>query len=511
MSNRVIGCKTAKEIWDALEIRCQGTKGIKNNRRTILTQEYEHFDSKAGESLTDLYDRFVKLLNDLSLVDKEYDLEDSNLKFLLALPEKWDLKVTTIRDNHNLEEMSLDDIFGRLKTYEVEMEQRSKRHGGKPKSVALKVQGEAAVKNKGKTHVTKSDTESSNSDDDSDSDVLSDSEDSDTEMMQLAALMVKSFKKMAYKNFNKGKKFLRNDRNSDKKGFKKNEGKEEISGKADKSKYTCFNYGEKGHFATECNKAKNEKEQAFITKKGSWVKSFKKMAYKNFNKGKKFLRNDRNSDKKGFKKNEGKEEISGKADKSKYTCFNYGEKGHFATECNKAKNEKEQAFITKKGSWADSSDSKEEVNYALMKELVHMLVVQKERDDSVFIKDELLKKNASIESELAKEKEIIKTWTNSGKTTQNILDSGNWKKGLGYIDKNEAEPFQQETVKIDRPKVAPVRFVAESEVHVKSKTDKPKQVNIGLMTQKQLKHKLKEVKQENRIKEPRKNRNGKEE
>ena len=43
MSNRVIGCKTAKEIWDALEIICQGTKAIKKNRRTILTQEYEHF------------------------------------------------------------------------------------------------------------------------------------------------------------------------------------------------------------------------------------------------------------------------------------------------------------------------------------------------------------------------------------------------------------------------------------------------------------------------------------
>ncbi|XP_063945935.1 uncharacterized protein LOC135151418 [Daucus carota subsp. sativus] len=273
MSNRVIGCKTAKEIWDALEIRCQGTKAIKKNRRTILTQEYEHFDSKSSESLTDLYDRFVKLLNDLSLVDKEYDLEDSNLKFLLALPEKWDLKVTTIRDNHDLEEMSLDDIFGRLKTYELEMEQRNKRHGGKPKPVALKVQGEAAVKNKGKTHVTKTDTESSNSDDDLDFDVLSDSEDSDTEMMQLAALMVKSFKKMAYKNFNKGKKYSRKDRNSDKKGFKKNEVKKEKSGKADKSKYTCFNFGEKGHFATECKKAKNEKGQAFITKKGSWADS----------------------------------------------------------------------------------------------------------------------------------------------------------------------------------------------------------------------------------------------
>jgi RecB family exonuclease len=88
LSNKVINCKTAKEIWDALEIRCQGTPAIKKNRRNILTQEYEHFEAKPDETMTETFDRFCKLLNDLSLVNKEYDLEDSNLKFLLALPEK---------------------------------------------------------------------------------------------------------------------------------------------------------------------------------------------------------------------------------------------------------------------------------------------------------------------------------------------------------------------------------------------------------------------------------------
>ena len=44
MLKKVIGCKTAKEIWDALEVKCQSTKSIKKNRRTILTQEYEHFN-----------------------------------------------------------------------------------------------------------------------------------------------------------------------------------------------------------------------------------------------------------------------------------------------------------------------------------------------------------------------------------------------------------------------------------------------------------------------------------
>ena len=55
MSNRVIACKTAKEIWDALEVQCQGTKEIKKNMRAILIQDYEYFEAKADESLTYIY------------------------------------------------------------------------------------------------------------------------------------------------------------------------------------------------------------------------------------------------------------------------------------------------------------------------------------------------------------------------------------------------------------------------------------------------------------------------
>ncbi|XP_063948055.1 uncharacterized protein LOC135152154 [Daucus carota subsp. sativus] len=366
MSNRVIGCKIAKEIWDALEIRY-------------------------------LYDRFVKLLNDLSLVDKECDLEDSNLKFLLALPEKWDLK-------------------------------RNKRYGGKPKHVALKVQEETAVKNKGKAHVTKPDTESSNSDDNSNSDIPSDSEDNDTEMMHLAALMVKSFKKIAYKNFNKGKKFTRKDGNSDRKGFKKNEGKEEKSGKSVKSKFTCFNCGEKGHFETKWKKAKNEKGQAFITKKGNWADSSDTEEEVNYA----LMANTDNSS----------ETVETKLPHSTL-AFNteditelrlFLKSLHISFRDQTLENERLKFEVL---------DVKKRNDY-LDKELVQMLEVQKERDDVVFVKNELLKKHASFESELAKERDIIKTWTNSGKTAQNILGSGNWKKGLGYTDKYEAEPTKPE-------------------------------------------------------------------
>lgn len=138
ISNRLIGCKTTKEIWDTLEVKYQGSIAMKKNRKTILTQEYEHFDSKDDELLTEIYERFQKLLNDMSLVDKEYDAEDSNKKFLLALPKKWDLKVKSIRDNYDLEYTPLDEIYGMLKIHELEMEQKRKRKGSRSKGKVFK-------------------------------------------------------------------------------------------------------------------------------------------------------------------------------------------------------------------------------------------------------------------------------------------------------------------------------------------------------------------------------------
>lgn len=72
LSNRMISCKTVKEIWDTLETQCQGTMAIKENKRVVLIQEYEHFQNKADESLTDTYDIFLTLMNNISLVGKEY-------------------------------------------------------------------------------------------------------------------------------------------------------------------------------------------------------------------------------------------------------------------------------------------------------------------------------------------------------------------------------------------------------------------------------------------------------
>ncbi|KAL8097602.1 hypothetical protein AgCh_030654 [Apium graveolens] len=455
MSCRVIGCKTEKEIWDALETRCQGTDAIKKNRRTILTQEYEHFNSKADESLTDLYDRFVKLLNDLSLVDKEYDLEDSNLKFLLALPENWDLKSTTIRDNYDLAETTFDEIYGMLKTYELEMDQRNKRHGRKSRTVALKAEDESpkvfvSKKGKEKAHIIKSDSESSYSDDD-DSETESLSEvDVDAEMMQLCTLMVKGITKLAYKKFRKGKKFSRKGGSSDKKGFRKSECKGGKSDRGDNSNVKCYNCGKRGHISPDCKKGKSDKGKALVTKKKSWTDTSD------------------SEDEVNYVLMENVDSSTDTAElKVPQTTFVF-----HTDDIIELRLYLKTMFI----SFRDQTLTCERLtsknlalknrNDYLEKELVMFHQTQKERDDAF----------------------------------------GNWKEGLGYgDDKSEKGTVQIEPIVVKqttKPKVNPVKFLAKivmsdsekikdskTEVKEKSTSDKLKQdksaeVNIGLMTKK---------------------------
>ncbi|KAL8155610.1 hypothetical protein AgCh_000848 [Apium graveolens] len=454
MSNMIINCKTAKEIWDALETRCQGTDSIKKNMRTILTQVYEHFDSKPDESLTGLYDRFVKLLNDLSLVDKEYDLEDTNLKFLLALPESWDLKATTIRDNYALDETTLDEIYGMLKTYELEMDQRSKRHGRKSRTVALKAEEESpkvaiSKKGKGKALITKSVTESSSPDSDEDLETESLSEiDPDEEMMKLRALMVKGITNIVYRKFRRGKKFSTNGASSDKKGFKKSEGKGEKSDIGGYSNIKCYNCGEKGHISPDCKKGKSDKGKALVTKRKSWINTL-----------------------------DSESEVN------------------YALMANADSSSKVAELKVPQTTYAFHTDDNTELRRYLKTMFIsyrdQTLTCERLTSENLAYK----KRNDYLEKE----------------TTQNLLSSRNWKEGLGYgDDKNNKGTVEIKPIVVkQKPKVNPVKFVAvksdinKSEVKEKLTSDKPKhdkptEVNIGLMTKKQLKDELKDVKNVNK-------------
>ena len=242
MSNRVIAYRTTKEIWDALEIQCQGTKEIKKNKRAILIQEYEYFKAKYDESLTDVFDRFLTLLNELALVGQMYPNEFSNTKFLRSLLEEWDVQTSIIRFGIDLETVSLDELYGMLKIHDLELQQKKDRKSTKVKQVALKADSRPAVAKEKNSNLVKRKGKEVVSSDESDTDTESDTENesnpdgsSDGDMIQMMAMIVRGFKKMKFRRQRRKENYTKKSSTSEgKERFKKREGKDNKADRLDK-------------------------------------------------------------------------------------------------------------------------------------------------------------------------------------------------------------------------------------------------------------------------------------
>ena len=123
MFDIVINCTTSKEVWDTIQTLCEGSEQVRENKMQLLIQEYEHFHSKNGETMSEIFARFQKLLNGLKLYGRVYLTKDSNLKFLRALPREWKSLTMSLRNTQEYRDFTLERLFGLLRTYELELEQ----------------------------------------------------------------------------------------------------------------------------------------------------------------------------------------------------------------------------------------------------------------------------------------------------------------------------------------------------------------------------------------------------
>ena len=72
MYNHVVNCTSAKQIWDTIEVINEGTKEVRENSIEIMTSQYEHFKSLPDEGISEVFERYNKLINDLNLHEKYY-------------------------------------------------------------------------------------------------------------------------------------------------------------------------------------------------------------------------------------------------------------------------------------------------------------------------------------------------------------------------------------------------------------------------------------------------------
>ncbi|KAL8135018.1 hypothetical protein AgCh_009883 [Apium graveolens] len=62
--------------------------------------------------------RFTRIIDELSQLGKNYTQNEKNRRVLKSLPPSWKVKVTTIKEMHNLNEYKIDNLFRNLRAYE---------------------------------------------------------------------------------------------------------------------------------------------------------------------------------------------------------------------------------------------------------------------------------------------------------------------------------------------------------------------------------------------------------
>ena len=90
----------------------------------MLGREYELFEMKPYEKISDMYSRLITLINSMRKLGKKFLNEDVNNKILMSLPQKVrEAKMASIEEANDLSILPTDELLGKLLTHEIKMNQ----------------------------------------------------------------------------------------------------------------------------------------------------------------------------------------------------------------------------------------------------------------------------------------------------------------------------------------------------------------------------------------------------
>ncbi|GJY17730.1 copia protein [Tanacetum coccineum] len=124
----------------------QGNSQVKDNKIDLLVQQYEQFVISEDESIDSAFAGFNTIITSLKALDEGYSSKNYVGKFFRALHPKWRAKVTVIEESKDLTSLSLDELIGNLKVYEMIIKKDSEivKAKVKRKSITLKAKKESS-------------------------------------------------------------------------------------------------------------------------------------------------------------------------------------------------------------------------------------------------------------------------------------------------------------------------------------------------------------------------------
>lgn len=101
---------TAKDIWDSLKQKFQGTTRVKRAQLQALCREFEVLHMKAGESVNDYFGRTLIIANKMRIHGEKMDDVIIIEKILRSMTSKYDYVVCFIEESNDLDTLSIDQL-----------------------------------------------------------------------------------------------------------------------------------------------------------------------------------------------------------------------------------------------------------------------------------------------------------------------------------------------------------------------------------------------------------------
>ncbi|XP_068319497.1 uncharacterized protein [Pyrus communis] len=115
---------TAKDIWDSLKQKYQGTARVKRAQLQALRKEFEVLHMKNGEIVNDYFGRTLAIANKMRTHGEKMDDVVIIEKILRSMISKFDYVVCSIEESNDLDTLSIDELQSSLLVHE----QRINRH-----------------------------------------------------------------------------------------------------------------------------------------------------------------------------------------------------------------------------------------------------------------------------------------------------------------------------------------------------------------------------------------------
>jgi hypothetical protein len=116
---KVMHLGTAKEMWDRLISSYEGNEKVEDAKLQTYRIQFEQLKMKEDETVGKYFLRVEEMVNAMKALGETIDEPSLVKKISRSLPDRFNPKVSTIEELHDLKTLGFDQLIGKLTAYEM--------------------------------------------------------------------------------------------------------------------------------------------------------------------------------------------------------------------------------------------------------------------------------------------------------------------------------------------------------------------------------------------------------